>query len=83
MDKKLSLQEWRDRAQEYSNEVGCPDDLWTEDDPYELSEVSLRDYEAGVPPEEFIRDIFADDLAAMEGDDQLFNDSLLYDDSNE
>jgi hypothetical protein len=76
VSKKLSLQEWRDSAQEYSTEVGCPDDLWDEDDPYDLAEVALRDYEAGVPPEEFVRDIFADDIAASAGDEQLFNDSL-------
>lgn len=80
MEEKLTPQEWRDRAQEYSTEVGCPDDIWDEDDPYDLSDVALSDYAAGRSPEEFIRNIFADDLAAAEGNEQEFADSLLCND---
>jgi hypothetical protein len=76
LTEKLSPQEWRDRAQEYATEVGCPDDLWDADDPYELGTVALSDYTAGRTPEEFVRYIFADDLAEKEADEQSFTDSL-------
>lgn len=72
----MTIQEWKDRAQEYSVEVGCPDDLWDEDDPYDLADISHSDYAAGRSPEDFIRAVFAEDLAAMEGDEQSFSDSL-------
>jgi predicted proteasome-type protease len=74
----VTLQEWKDRARVYSTTVGCPDDLWDEDDPYQLKNVAVEAHAAGTSPEEFVRDVFADDLAASEGDELDFNNSLLY-----
>jgi hypothetical protein len=76
----MTLQEWKDRAQAYSITTGCPGDLWDEDDPYELKNVAVEAHAAETSPEEFVRNIFADDLAAAEGDEQDFSDSLLYGD---
>lgn len=83
MPSKLTVQEWKDRAQEYATEVGCPDDLWDEDDPYDLSNVALSDYATGKSPEEFVRYIFADDLAAAAGAEAEFTESLLSRDVDE
>jgi hypothetical protein len=53
------VQVWKDRAQEYAAKMGCPNNLWDENDPYDLGTVALSDYSTGRTPEEFVQYIFA------------------------
>ncbi len=76
MHKKMTFDEWKAAAQKASDELGCPDDLWADGDPYDLVEVAKTDFESGFSPESFVREVFADDIAASEGNESQFVESL-------
>ncbi len=76
MPKKMTFDEWKAAVQKASNDLGCPDNLWADGDPYDLAEVAKTDFESGFSPESFVREVFADDIAASEGNESQFVESL-------
>lgn len=76
MPKKMTFEEWKAAVQKASNDLGCPDDLWADDDPYDLAEVAKTDFESGFSPESFVREVFADDISSREHDEQMQIEAL-------
>ncbi len=68
MAKKIPFSVWQERAQVHSLTVDGPDDLWAEDDPYDLREAAKSAHARGQTPEAFVEEIFADDIASREND---------------
>ena len=71
---------WKNRTQKYASGEGLSVDLWAADDPYNLAVVAREAFERGSSPRTFVLEIFADDLAAREGDEASFNESLTGED---
>lgn len=73
--------EWKAAAQKHADDLKVVDgdQLWGDDDPYSLKEEASAAFEKGTDPKAFIEDIFADDLASKEHDEQQAAEALLED----
>lgn len=64
---------WKYEAQAYAQEIHLTvtgDDVFADDDPFDLVEDSKTAFETKVSPRAFIRDMFAEDLAEREADEE-------------
>lgn len=73
--------EWKAAAQAHADELGVvdKDKLWEDSDPYSLKEVAEEAFSKGTDPKTFIEEIFADDLASAEHDEQQAAEALEFD----
>ena len=74
--------EWKAAAQAHANDLGVVggDDLWDEDDSYDLKALARGAFERGEDAMTFIEEAFAEDLARAEHDDQQQAESAAYGD---
>lgn len=75
---KKTFDRWCEKAQKHATSLNLPDGLWDEDDPYDLLEAAKAAYEEGRDPDEFVREIFADELASMEYDRLMSEEAEEY-----
>lgn len=68
MKPRSSFSHWKSSAQAHAKKVGCPDDLWAEDDPYDLLETARVAYARGQSASDFVEEMFADDIASRAHD---------------
>jgi hypothetical protein len=66
-----TFERWKNRAQQHATGLGLPDDIWATDDPYDLLTVALEAYAKEQSPTAFIEEIFADDIASREHDEEM------------
>ena len=70
--KQETFDQWKamcnEAAATYLPELG---DLWQSDDPYDLEEVAADAFAAKMPPEQFVRETFADEIASKTYDEDL------------
>lgn len=74
----MKFSKWKESAQKVATSLGLPGDLWDKADSYDLIEAARCAFAKEQTPREFIEEMFADDLASMEHDNLLFNESLEY-----
>jgi len=73
----MTFAEWKTACIQEVRDHGLSfDDLWDDDDPYELFEVAEPMFKNGVSPAEFIEEVFEEDLAHLAGVEQEQEDSL-------
>jgi hypothetical protein len=77
-----TFQEWQKECAKIAKRLVGITDLLDEDDPYDLAQ-SMDDAYPDQDPEEFVREVFGDDLARQEHDAQLYEESLEYEDEDE
>jgi hypothetical protein len=68
-----SFDEWKKRAAVYAKEhesLGM-DDILAEDDPYDLKDTMRAAFDDGQPPEDYIEEMFAEDIARRDNDDLM------------
>lgn len=70
--------DWQTSAEKHAISVGCPDDLWAEDDPYDLLEAARVAYAEGRSAVDFINEIFADDIASRKHDELMVAEAEEY-----
>jgi hypothetical protein len=75
--KKLNFPEWKAAAQAHANDLGLPDDLWTEADDYDLAEEAVVACAAGQDPKSFVEEMFAEDLAKLELENEQWAQSMF------
>jgi hypothetical protein len=76
----MPFDEWKREASEHAIALGLPDDLWDEDDPYELTPLAEYAFNRGVTPSTFIDAAFAEDLTRQESDTQQACEALTHED---
>lgn len=78
----MTFEEWRSEVGRHAEELLGLGDALDEDDPYELFESMPGAHAAGQDPEAFVREMFADDLASLEHDELLRQESMAYADTD-
>lgn len=72
-----TIEAWKDACVTASVELGLAvEDMWTNGDPYDMYDAAADAFAEGVEPRTFIQEIFEEDLADMEHQEQQFCDSL-------
>ena len=68
---------WKAKAALYAktHPALCLDDILAPDDPYELAEAMPAAFETGQSPEEFIEEVFDEDITSREYDEHLANEA--------
>jgi hypothetical protein len=59
----MTYSEWKAEAEKFARKLLDLEPIWSDDDPYELFNVSLVSFEQGQTPEAFIREMFEEDLS--------------------
>jgi hypothetical protein len=77
MKRKMSFAKWKEVAQKCANDLGLPDDLWSDGDMYELSEPAKRAFQAGQSSKAFVLEMFEEDLAKIELENEQWAQSLF------
>jgi len=78
----VTFEEWREAVGRHARELVGLDDALAADDPYNLFESMPDAHASGQGPEEYVREMFADDLASREHDELLRQESLAYADTD-
>jgi hypothetical protein len=73
----MSFAEWQAAAQAHANDLGLPDDLWTEADNYDLAKGAAEAFARSDDPKAFVEEMFDEDLARMENDDEDLAQSIM------
>lgn len=74
--KKLDFAEWKAAAQAHANDLDLPPDLWTDADDYDLADAADEAFARGDDPKAFVEEMFEEDLARMENDNEEYAQSL-------
>jgi|GEM_PF-6783168 len=75
------VQDWRSKCTRYAENheaLAGMGDLFAEGDPYDLVEASRTAFEAKQPPEEFVDEMFDEDIARSLHNEEQFNESLTH-----
>lgn len=59
----MTFDEWKAEAEKFARKLLDLEPIWSDDDPYDLFNVSLISFEQGQTPEAFIREMFEESLA--------------------
>lgn len=78
----MTFKQWKTAVVQVSKRLGCPDDLWGKDDPYELAEIAKPAFKAGQSARAFVEEMFADDIASRAHDAAMEAEALESEDSD-
>lgn len=70
MASEMTFEAWKKKASMIAKKLAGIDDLLDEDDPYSIEDDMLDAYEEDVPPEDFIRDVFENEVEDYEEEDE-------------
>ena len=73
----MTFDEWKAKCLEVAEDLELPigNELWSEDDPYELLDDAKLSFKEGVTPDRFINVHFEEDIARIEYDEELRRES--------
>lgn len=77
----MSFETWKKKASAIAKKLAGIEDLLDDDDPYSIEDDMLDAYEEGVPPEDFIRDVFENEVEDYDEDEDEEDDDGDLDDS--
>lgn len=83
MSDDMTFEEWQGKCAEVAKRLLGFEDLLDEDDPYDVFDAMEDYYDEDADPEDFIRELFAEDLAAREYDEDLSRQADEYEDEDE
>lgn len=69
MAKKVTFEQWQKKCSEHTEHNLGISDLLAPDDPYDVAALMQPAYAAGKSPAEFIEEVFAEDFARLEADE--------------
>lgn len=72
----MTFKEWQKRCSSLAKRYVDLTDILDDDDPYDLKDAMDEYYEDGATPEEFIQEMFADDLAKRGYDEDLARQAM-------
>lgn len=76
----MTFDDWKEQCERVVEELELGfDDLWEEDDPYDLLESAEAKWET-TTPHDFIHEMFDEDIAKRAHDEELFRESLEQED---
>lgn len=76
MDQKF--EKWKKECSKVAKDLVGLDDLLEECDPYDLFEAMEHAFKEQTEPQDFIEEMFAEDLASLENDRQMEAEALEY-----
>lgn len=80
MTTPVPFAEWQALCLKVAEELRLPiDDVWAQDDPYDVLELAREAWSKGQTPSEFVGGVFEDDAAAIAGSDAEWDDSMRSD----
>lgn len=69
MASEMTFEAWKKKASLIAKKLAGIEDLLDDEDPYSIEDDMLDAYEEDVPPEDFIRDVFEDEIEDFEDDE--------------
>jgi hypothetical protein len=73
---KLAFYDWQKKASHWASELVGIGEIWSTDDPYDLTEAAAAAFTAEQTPRAFIEEMFADDIASAAHDHQQTTEAL-------
>lgn len=74
MANDMTFEAWKKKASTTAKKLAGIEDLLDDDDPYNIEDDMLDAFEEDVPPEDFIRDAFEDEIEDYDDSDEELDD---------
>jgi len=81
--REQQFERWKAEAQDIATELAGIDDIWAKDDPYDLGMAAASAFDSGRSARVFIEEVFADDIASRQYDDELRETAEQYEHDDE
>jgi hypothetical protein len=75
---RVTYAEWQAQAKKHAEELLSLGDIWDDADPYDLFEAARAAFDDELTPEEFVEEVFADDLATRAHDALMEKEALEF-----